>query len=191
MLAALAVILSFMLPADAEPYLAADSAYAEIAKVDVTVSFFDNALAAQAKGEFKDGFENPETARAGVVVQKYEATNMGDRSGVLVEYTKPALVAALDENGEVKVVQGQELTRQIYVDYTGGSIVFTIWSKAEGADVDAVANAFLATIDLGGSDWSDSSTLRFEVDGADPQSFMDGLAGDALTAPQRIDVISD
>ncbi|MEM7545347.1 MAG: hypothetical protein AAF367_07410 [Pseudomonadota bacterium] len=191
MLAALAVILSFLVPAGAEPYLASDNVYAEVEKVDVTVSFFEERMATQAKAEFRETFEMPEKARAGVSVLTFEPATVAGRAGTTVEYKKPAMVVRLNDASEPVIEPGEEITQQVYVDFTGGSIVFTIWSKAEGADVDAVASALLASVDIGDSDWTDGAALRFAIDGAPPEAFMEALNGDTISTPVRIEVVTD
>lgn len=134
-----AAFLALTLPAGAEIYLSEGSVYAEIGGADVTLSLFDDPLAAQAVREFRDTHANPSTARAGVTVTEVTTGRTAGYPSTSVGYAKPAMIAQLNDNGEVEIVQGVETTRQIYLDVGTVHVVLTVWSKAPEVDVDALA----------------------------------------------------
>ncbi|MEM7507171.1 MAG: hypothetical protein AAF415_10520 [Pseudomonadota bacterium] len=134
-----AAFLALTLPAGAEIYLSEGSVYAEIDGADVTLTVFEDPLAEQAVGEFRETHDDPTTARAGVIVTEVQTGDIAGYPSTSVGYTKPAMVAQLNADGEVEIVQGVETTRQIYLDVGSVQVVLTVWSKMPEVDVGALA----------------------------------------------------
>ena len=185
----LVVLLSFFLPSGAEPYLSAGSIYAEHEKADVTVSIFDDAFAAQAVAEYRETLASPETARAGVIVQAVSDSIIADRPATIVDYTKPALVAKLDDKGDVVVVEGLETTRQTYLDLGTQHFVLTVWSKVDGVDIPALSDKLVDEL-IAGEGETDVSP-KFLVGGAPIEAFAETMTDGVLSAPLRIDLTSE
>lgn len=183
---AFVVLLSFFLPEGAEPYLSADSIYAEHKKADVTVSIFDDAFANQAVAEYRETLAAPETARAGVVVQAVKDSTIADRPAITVDYTKPALVAKLDDKGDVVVVKGVETTRQTYLDLGTQHFVLTVWSKVEGVDITGLSDRLVAEI-IAGAGETDTPP-KFLIGSAPIEEFAAAMTSETLGEPLRIDV---
>lgn len=186
---AFVVLLSFFLPEGAEPYLSADSIYAEHEKADVTVSIFDDAFAAQALAEYRETLAAPETARAGVEVQAVTDGTIADRAAVTVDYTKPALIAKLDDKGDVVVIEGVETTRQTYLDLGTQHFVLTVWSKEDGVDIPSLSDKLVAEI-ISGTGETDR-TPKFLTNGKPIEAFAEAMTEDTLSAPLRIDLATE
>lgn len=183
---ALVVLLSFFLPKGAEPYLSPSSIYAEHEKADVTVSIFDDALANQALAEYRETLAAPETARAGVVVQAISDSTIAERPAVTIDYTKPALVAKLDDKGDVVVIKGVETTRQTYLDLGTQHFVLTVWSKVDGVEIPALSDKLVAEI-IAGTGQTATPPL-FLTNGEPIEAFAEAMTDDFLSAPLRIDL---
>ena len=182
----LVILLSFFLPAGAEAYLSADSIYVEHKQADVTVSIFDDALAAQAVQQHRDTLAAPDTARAGVIVQSVADSIIADRAAVTIDYSKSALVAKLDDQGDVLVVEGLEQTRQTYLDLGAQHFVLTVWSKVDGVDIGALSDGLVAEI-IAGEGETDRPP-QFITGGAPIEAFSKTMTEDVLSAPLRVDV---
>ncbi|MEM7526751.1 MAG: hypothetical protein AAF416_03615 [Pseudomonadota bacterium] len=186
---ALATLLSVSLPEGAEPYLSEGSAYAEFQSADITITVFDAELAAQAIAEFRETFEKPETARAGVEVMAMEETTLAERPATLIDYRKPAAVARLTDEGEVEIVPGIERTRQIYLSLGGPSLVLTIWTKLDDVDIVAVADGLVASLVPGEGKTTGEIAL---MSGGEDLGTLGGKLADApLAAPLVIDAVAE
>lgn len=185
----LVVLLSFFLPTGAEPYLSADSIYAEYENADVTVSIFDDEFANRAVAEYRETLTSPETARAGVIVQAISDTTVAERPATTVDYTKPAAVAKLDDKGDVVVVEGLETTRQTYLDLGSQHFVLTVWSKVDDVDVPALSDELVAQLIKGQGETD--FLPKFLVDGAPIEVFAETMAEGLLSAPLRIDLTTE
>ncbi|MEM9765174.1 MAG: hypothetical protein AAF968_22185 [Pseudomonadota bacterium] len=185
----LATLLSVTIPAGAEPYLSDGSVYAEVEGVDVTVIVFEAALAQQAMAEFRETYEDPSKARAGVTVSRFERGEAAGRESTTIDYAKPAAVARLNDAGEVEIVPGTERTRQIYLDLGGPHLVLTIWTKDDAADIAALADRLLADIEPG--EGLTSGAVLMTVDGQSLDAAGELLGTDPLSAPIDIDVSAE
>jgi hypothetical protein len=139
--------------------------------------------------EYRETLVAPETARAGVVVQAVFDGTIANRPAITVDYTKPALVAKLDDKGYVVVVKGVETMRQAYLDLGTQHFVLTVWSKVDSVDIPALSDKLVAEFIAGAGETD--ATPRFLTGGEPIEAFAEAMTEDILTAPLRIDLATE
>ena len=179
--------LALTLPAGSELYLSEGAIYAEKDKVDVTLTFFEEALARQAIEEFQGTLDDPSTARAGVVVSHVKTAELAGRPATEVLYSKPAMVAQLNDAGEVEIVKGQETTVQTYIDLGETRLVLTVWTKREDADLAGLSGEITATL-VETETVGDVTLGRITIDGRDVGEIAD-FPSDPLETPLVVEIL--
>lgn len=183
-----ALLFSFILPAGGELYVSDDSIYAEYKPVDFTLSIFDEALATQAITEFRTRAAQDDPAGPDFGVSDIVESVIAGYPSVTVDYSKPALRAELDSNGNVVAVKAREVTRQVYLDTGANHVVFTTWTKAADQDIPAISDGLIQSITAGSG--REAVDVDFRLNGLDITAASEALSDDPAEEAVTVEVIA-
>lgn len=179
-----ASLLSLTFPIGSEVYLSANSVYAEVDGVDVTLVVWEKAMADRAISEFRDSFQ---TGRSDAPVTDFQQREVLGEMAVVVNYNKPAQKVSAARDG-FNVVPVREYTRQFYFDFGSESLVLTVWTKGDNAQVDAVCETLLSNATSGQAERIADVPLVLRSDGQPLETYSEVPSDNVLAKPLRVEL---